>query len=199
VVGNVFFDVFDVDFMIVIFFGVVGFDSVLFGGNGMFVDSFDFVVGLYGFVNKGSDVMLFSNGLIGFGYVNVFGDVIFVFLLVNFDMVVVLGNVIVGMVIVGNGIVGGMIMVNLLLLLFVVLVVVVCLFYSSVVGIGGKFMYSFVIGDLMVSGGKMVILVVGMYCFYNVIVLGGVVFIVVGLVMIVFCGVFEVGGGSFVN
>ena len=198
-VGNVFFDVSDADFTTVVLPGVVGLDSVSFGGNGMIVDSFDSAAGPYGSANTGSDVTLFSNGPIGLGHASVSGDVVSALSSVNLDKAVVSGNVTAGTAITGNGTVGGTTTANSPSPALVAPAVAACSPYSSAAGIGGKFTYSPVTGDLTVSGGKTATLATGTYCFHNVTVSGGAVLTVAGPVTIVVRGLLEAGGGSLVN
>ena len=198
-VGNVFFDVSDADFTTIVLPGVVGLDSVLFGGNGTIVDSFDSSAGPYGSANKGSDVTLFSNGPIGLGHANVAGDVVSALSSVNLDKAVVSGNVTAGTAITGNGTVGGTTTANSPSSPLTAPAVAACSPYSSPAGIGGKFTYSPVTGDLTVGGGKAATLAAGNYCFHNVTVSGGATLTVAGPVTIVLRGVLEASGGSLVN
>ena len=64
-VGNVFFDVSNADFTILLP-GIVGLDSLTLGGKNL-VDSYDAAAGPYGPANTGDAASLFSNGVIALG------------------------------------------------------------------------------------------------------------------------------------
>jgi len=198
-VGNVFFDISDADFTTVVLPGIVGLNSVGFGGNALTVDSFDSSVGAYGSGNRGSAATLFSNGPIGLGHADLGGDVVSALSSVNLDKATVSGNVTAGTSITGSGSVGGTSTANSPSAPLTAPAVAGCSPYSSASGIGGKFTYSPVTGDLTVGGGKTATLVPGTYCFHNVVVSGGSVLTVAGPVTIRLKGILDASGGSLVN
>jgi hypothetical protein len=198
-VGNVFFDISNANFSITLP-GVIGLDSLSFGGKGTIVDSYDSSAGAYGPANSGSAAEVFSNGLAALGASSTFGNVRSALGAAKLDKGgLVSGNVTAGTTITNLGTIGGTASPNTPTPPIDAQPVAVCSPYSSAAGISGKFSYSALTGDLTVSGGKTATLADGTYCFHSVTLSGGSTLSVGGPVKLVVNGVFNASGGALVN
>jgi hypothetical protein len=197
-VGNVFFDVSNADFTILLP-GIVGLDSVTLGGKNL-VDSYDASAGPYGPGNTGDAASVFSNGVIALGGGSVHGEVRSAGGSVSLDKGgLVTGDVTAGGAIANRGTINGTVTPNTPTPEIAAPAVPACSPYSSAAGLGGKFAYNPATGDLTVSGGKTATLANGTYCFHNLVLSGGSELTVSGPVSIVLNGLLNASGGSLVN
>ncbi len=197
-VGNVFFDVSNADFTVLLP-GVIGLDSVSLSGKNAVVDSFDSSAGQYGSANKGSAASLFSNGAIALGQTAVGGNVRSALGPASLEKGgLVTGDVTAGTTITNKGTINGTASPNTPTPAIAAPPVAACSF-SDGAGISGNFAYTAATGDLTVSGGKTATLAAGTYCFNNLTLSGGSVMTVSGPVVIKLTGKLNGSGGSFAN
>ncbi len=198
-VGNVFFDISNADFTVSMP-GVIGLDSVLLGGKGTLIDSFDSDAGAYGPANRTSTVDLFSNGGVAVGAARVAGDIRSATGGVTIDKDGrVTGDVRAGTTIVNLGTIGGTATPDSPSPTIAAPAVAACSPFSGSGGLSGRFTYSPATGNLTVGGGRTVTLANGSYCFNNVTLSGGSTLAVGGPVTISIRGVLNASGGSFLN
>jgi hypothetical protein len=198
-VGNIFFDISNANFTITLP-GVIGLDSVAFGGKGVLVDSYDSSAGPYGSGNNGNAAEVFSNHAVGLSSSSTHGSIRSALGPVSLDKGgLVTGDVRAGLGITNLGTIGGTQTPNSPSQPINAPPVAACSPYSSASGISGKFTYNAATGDLTVSGGKTATLADGTYCFHNVTLSGGSTLAVTGPVAIVVNGPLNGSGGSFVN
>jgi hypothetical protein len=198
-VGNVFFDVSDADFPVMLP-GVIGLDSASVSAKGAVVDSFDSSAGPYGPANKGSAASLFSNGAVTLGGAKVSGDVRSALGSVTLkDESVVTGDVRAGTTIANAGTIGGTATAHSPSPPIAAPPVPACSPFSDGKGITGQASYNPAKGDLTVSGGRTATLADGTYCFHSLTLSGGSVLRVNGPVVIYLTGQLNASGGSFLN
>jgi len=197
-VGNVFFDVSDAGFTVLLP-GVIGLDSVALSGNEAVVDSFDSAAGAYP-ASKGSAASVFSNGPIGLDATKTYGTVRSALAGVTLKAGgLVTGDVRAGTTVQSKGTIGGTVTQNAPSPTIAAPAVQACSPFSDASRLSGKFAYAAATGDLTVSGGNTATLAEGTYCFRNVTLSGGSVLAVAGPVKIVVTGKVNASGGTFVN
>jgi hypothetical protein len=168
----------------VAFPGVVGLDSLTFGGKGALID--------------GPSVRAFSNGALSLAG-TVDGDV----RSAAAGITVKKGGLVTGDATAGTtitvavgGAINGTSTENLPTEPLAPDAVAACSPFSDASGLSGAFTYDAAKGDLTVKGGKTATLAAGSYCFHNVTVSGGSTLATAGAVTLTLTGKLDAGGGS---
>lgn len=177
--------------------GLIGLDGVSVGSTRALVDSFDSAKGLYGAGNRESAALLISNGTVSVEGSKIYGDVRSAASGVTLrSSSLVTGNVVAGADIANAGTIKGSATPNSPSALIAAPAVAPCSPFSPADGIGGKFTYNAVKGNLTIGGNGSATLAAGSYCFHNLTLAGGGKLAASGPVTIRLTGQFSAAGNS---